>query len=623
MTFVRIRKFLIVLCAFVMCLCGGVALQLTSVSASALVYLEVRAGDFNLVYNGYSEYTYNFIATYNVENSTKLPQKLGYSYTLPENPFFYVQNSEKCVMVKRIYSRGNDTDMGIEFDATAGNDYIGFTDEITSFTIPKNFTMEAHSKYEGVYGGIKFVEDMTFVKGENNTWTPVIPDGEVEKPTATLDGQQAYAISLTGAILAPVWNSTQKTLSVQIELPYKTTETLVYTGTLGYSIDGANYSGEITLTQQENTSVLCYEFQNAESLSIGSGITITLFDTLLTNDKLGSLELKGSVTYYGYYGCEWTENRFYEVLETVGGVTTSHRLPLTQTEYALPVIDETTGNIKLGWAYNDELYKSGQSIPLSADKYVYNLKAITINYTLLDGASIRYSQNGDSGIRFTAVLQQQGYNEVERFIGGIGAILMPADCLKEGKEFTYQNYQGEDMGNVQQAFAFKNTVDFKTEGQFKLYTSLVRIKTQNFNRTYCSRAFVTALYKSGLEYVYTDNISSRSVYEVATIALNTDKENPKLQPWQKSILENYINGVANISYDPATLKAQVVSVCDNPAIKSVQVRISANGTIYLDLHTSVTNFLAVTYNGKRVKSPGQTYQNGVLTISFNESALSV
>ena len=79
MTFVRIRKFLIVLCAFVMCLCGGVALQLTAVSASAVAYLEVRAGDFNLMYNGYSEYTYNFIATYNVENSTKLPQKLGYA----------------------------------------------------------------------------------------------------------------------------------------------------------------------------------------------------------------------------------------------------------------------------------------------------------------------------------------------------------------------------------------------------------------------------------------------------------------------------------------------------------------------------------------------------------------
>ena len=64
MTFVRIRKFLIVLCAFVMCLCGGVALQLTSVSASAVVYLEVRPNDFALIYNDRNEHVYSFLVEY-------------------------------------------------------------------------------------------------------------------------------------------------------------------------------------------------------------------------------------------------------------------------------------------------------------------------------------------------------------------------------------------------------------------------------------------------------------------------------------------------------------------------------------------------------------------------------
>ena len=105
--------------------------------------------------------------------------------------------------------------------------------------------------------------------------------------------------------------------------------------------------------------------------------------------------------------------------------------------------------------------------------------------------------------------------------------------------------------------------------------------------------------------------------------LTAPREETKLLDWQIRILESYVNGVANISYDASTGTATVISAATTPAIQAAEVTVSEYGTVKLVLTTSVSSFLAVTYNGKRVIYSGQTYdeENGKLTVTFSQSSL--
>ena len=628
MLFSRIRNKLIGLCAFIMFLCFALALHSISATAAETLYLEIKPGDFVFTEGNPLGETYILKFEYDCD-STALPHTQYETYTLAENTFLTANNGTVRVKLNSVKGNGDPKKIYFVFSSAVENGYTAFSDAITSVTFSNGLIFGASAKYcnknPNGYQGIQFVGDMTFER-KGDAWVCITNDENGDVHDANLDGKNEYSHILQGATSAPVWNSTQKTLSVDISLPYKTTETLVYTGTPDVIVEGVEYDGEIIATQEADTNILRLDFCDAEVLYPGTGLSITIKDTTLTNEKLGSLTLIGNVTYYGYFDGSWRSEKLYEIIKTVSGATQSEQLDITEKSYQLPALDRVEDKMALGWIYNDELYKTGESLTLSPDARVVYVTALYLGFSIENGASIRYDNNlDDSGIRFIANLQEDGYALAEPFINGLGTILMPADKIVDGKEFVYENYYTEDAGNAKILNATKEDIDFATGGLFKLYTSIVKINVSNYNRTYCARGYITVLYKSGQTRVWTDTIAKRSIYEVASNILNAPREETELLDWQIRILEYYVNDVANISYDAATDTATVISAATTPAIQAVEVTVSESGTVKLVLTTSVSNFLAVTYNGKRVVNSGQSYdeESGKLTVTFSQSSLSV
>ncbi|MBO7297559.1 MAG: hypothetical protein J6U60_00770, partial [Clostridia bacterium] len=561
MLFSRIRNKLITLCGFIMFLCFALALHSISATAAGTLYLEIKPGD--LVCSGGKVSGETYILTFEYEHdSITLPHTKYDTYALAENTLLTANNGTDKVELQSVKGNGNPKSIYFVFSATVGNGYTAFSDAITSFTFSNSLIIDASAKYcnnnPNGYQGIQFVGDMTFERN-GASWVCVSNSDDEEEsgggsaPDTDLDGKNEYTCDLQGASSAPVWNSTQKTLSVNITLPYKATETLVYTGTPEIIVEGVEYDGEIIATQEADTNILRLDFCDAEVLYPGTGLSLTINDTTLTNEKLGSLTLAGSVTYYGYFDGSWSSEKLYEIIKTVDGTTQSELLDITQTSYQLPALDKISDKMALGWIYNDELYKTGETLALSSNNRAIYLTALSLGFSLESGASIRYDKNvDDSGIRFTANLQEDGYALAAPFISGLGTILMPADKLEDGKDFVYENYYAEDEGNAKILNATKNDIDFGLGGLFKLYTSIVKLNASNYNRTYCARGYITVLYKSGQTRIWTDNIEKRSIYEVSSNMLTAPREETKLLDWQIRILESYVNGVANISYDAST-----------------------------------------------------------------------
>lgn len=629
MLFSRIRYTLIGVFAFLASLCFAFALHSLSVTAAGTSYLEIKPGDFSFkTYTDYGEtYTLTFEYT---DDSNLLPHYVDKASTrYVDEQVLLVANETKNVKLHSVTGSKGAKTISFVFFATTDDDHTAFSSQITSFTFFDGLIIEANADYRQDYPdapqGIKFVGNMTFEK-KDNSWVCLTNDEneDVGIPEPDLDGTNEYTAYLQYATSAPVWDSAQKTLSVNISLPYTAKETLSYMGALEAVVEGADYDGEITATQEVGTHILRLDFYDAEVLYPGVGLSLTLHDTTLTNERLGNLTLEGSMTYYGYFDGVWREEKLFEIIKTIGSATQSERLAITETSYTFPALDSIADKLALGWIYNDGLYKTGETLALSKDSRVLYITAVYVGFSLERGASIRYDENLDSsGIRFEAHLQEDGYANVAPFISGLGTILMPADKLVDGREFVYENYDTEDEGNAKILNAMKKDIDFGTGGLFKLYTTIVKLNASNYNRTYCARGYITLSYKSGQTRLWTENIEKRSIYEVASKLLTAPREETKLLDWQIRILESYVNGVANISYDAATGTATVISAATTPSIQAVEVSVSEYGTIKLVLTASVSRFLAVTYNGKRVNAMGQTYdeESGKIIITFSQSNL--
>lgn len=625
MQFNRIRKLLIALCSTVLFFCSGIAviLGVTPVFAENANYLEVGADDFKLntitITEGATIFTVEM--TY-IGKENALPQQTGRRPRYQTISASIIANDNKGMLLNYAYGNETAVDICFVFDVPTGQSVSEYVNAINKITFSKGLTLQANATYinNNPNGdkGIIAVEDIKFEK-DGDGWKSVTSSQPADEPETEGNGE----ILLTGAMLAPVWNSIQKTLYIEVPTPFTASEDITYTATaVGIRVDGADYNGEIKFTQEKDTNILRCTLLNAEALSVGSGITVTLFDTLLQSQATGKISLTGSCSVYGYLDGVWLAEEQFEVIKIVGDTTTSERFVITQTQYALPSFTVENGQMALGWLYNDDLYKIGENIMLDRDNRVILLKTITVGYSLVGGASIRYGQQNDSGIRFTSVLTEESYENAKAYISGVGIILMPSDKLRDGVGFTYENYEGEYNGNAQQAYILKSNIDFNGTSIFKFYATVVRIRAQNYNRSYSARGYVNVSYKSGVTRVYTDNIEKRSVYQVASNILNANPS-VKLEPWQKEILDGYVNGVANISYDELTGTVQNICVSNNPVIEKVQVCIDANGTINLLLKTTRTSFSAVTYNGKRVISSLQSYDsaNGVLTVKFTAENL--
>lgn len=150
------------------------------------------------------------------------------------------------------------------------------------------------------------------------------------------------------------------------------------------------------------------------------------------------------------------------------------------------------------------------------------------NVAMVDGASVKID---GTGIRFQSLIKKTYYDGLAEG-KKTGIAIIPADLL-----------QGELDQNTDKAMllyaAAQAHDDEKYAGYYVYNYALTDIPETSFGRKITARAFV----KNGEEYIWADNVQSRSLAYVASAALQADSMGEaKYTAEQKTALNGYIDG---------------------------------------------------------------------------------
>ena len=606
MQFLQKKKFLFI-CIAILCFFIGVQCLQMNVSISkqrALAdgeYLEILPNDFEII--SFEDQTLYYIIKADYVGQGALPQGNRVQKYATQNIALQT-NLGAPVVLEYLQAYQSYTTVAFNFLKTApNNDTTGFNESVNRIVIPDGLTIDAHKNFTSTYAGIVFKGDMIFEK-QGNEWKCV---------SNTVNAPSSDSVALTDDnFLDFSWNTTTERLEAKIALADEATADTVYNGEIIYSVSGAEYSGEVTAERKAGEAFLTLAFENSQNLRSGAGISVTISDSTLVYEEDKTLSLTGEITFYGYSDGAWLTEQYIELQKSVLNNISYERLALTTTEYTLPSASALANKMCLGWLYNGELYRAGEPIAIAQNALIVSIEAKYLAYELLDGGSIRYGASAaDSGLRFSAVLEKASYEENIAYIRTLGVILMPTDQILANKEFTLNNYNGEKQ--AQQAYRNKNEITFTSAGIFKLNVAIGKMLVANYNRDFSSRAYVIVEYASGTDYVWGTKIESRSLYQVASNALTDENKDTIFTSAQITLLESYINSIADIRFDGETVT--VISAARVPIIRLASVTVSDN-IITIVLETTATQFYGVLYNGERIRGAGQILGDGTLTITF-------
>ena len=192
------------------------------------------------------------------------------------------------------------------------------------------------------------------------------------------------------------------------------------------------------------------------------------------------------------------------------------------------------------------MYKASNTIEAPVEGF--EIEAVTVEFTQLDGASIRIGTDlNGSGIRFTVKL-----SEFSDYIDHFGVLVMPVDLMTKG-EFTHDNYTVDEdclqfTADSSEA-KFENYQDYG-EGYY-LKASVTKLYESNYTRTFAGRAFMYVVYADGEEaYIYVDYNAAkneRRICDVAREALADDGADFTLEQ-KKTILSYTVEDLDTYAY---------------------------------------------------------------------------
>ncbi len=158
------------------------------------------------------------------------------------------------------------------------------------------------------------------------------------------------------------------------------------------------------------------------------------------------------------------------------------------------------------------------------------------NVAMVDGASVKID---GTGIRFQSLIKKTYYDGLAEG-KKTGIAIIPADLLQG------ELNQSTDKAMLLYAAAQAHD-DEKYAGYYVYNYALTDIPETSFGRKITARAFV----KNGEEYIWADNVQSRSLAYVASAALQAESMGEaKYTAEQKTALNGYIDGaVKSISFE--------------------------------------------------------------------------
>ena len=601
------KKRIIFICIAVLCLLIGIrTLQMkTPVLEKRTLaegnYLEILPSDFEIT--AFEEQDLYYVMKVDYVGDGELPQGNRVQKYSTQNIALQT-NLGESVVLEYLQANKSYSKVAFSYLKTAPNsNTIGFNETVNRIIIPDGLKIDAHKNFTSTYAGIVFKGDMIFEK-TGNEWKCV-------SGTVTPSTNDSVAL-VKDNITDFSWNETTERLEAKVALADVAAVDTVYSGDIVCLVNGAEYEGSVYAERKAGDEYLTLIFPDSENLRSGTGVCITIGVSTLTYGDNQTLSLTGEITFYGYSDGEWLTERYIELQKTVGESVFYERLDLTAIEYVLPNMDAIPDKMFLGWVYDENLYRVGETITLPQEEFIVTIEAKYLAYELLDGASVRYGTSAsDSGLRFSAVLEKSSFEENAAYIRTFGVILMPTDQIQPNKEFILDNYNDEKQ--AQQAYINKEDITFTTTGTFKLNVAIVKMLVANYNRDFSSRAYVIVNYASGADYVWGTKIESRSLYEVASNALKDENKENVFTSAQITLLESYVNSIADIRFDGEMVS--IVCAARVPVITSATVAIADN-LVTITVETSVTNFYGVLYNGERIRGAGQILGEGILTITI-------
>ena len=280
---------------------------------------------------------------------------------------------------------------------------------------------------------------------------------------------------------------------------------------------------------------------------------------------------------------------------------------LVETGDILPANESIANRIFLGWELNGALYKGGTAAPAAG-----LAKAIYLDYALQDGASIRMADTADeSGIRFTAFLQEEAYTAYSEYIQSIGVLVLPLELLGSeaftvGHSATAVNF----YALKEKGFTFVN-------GVMTARATIHTVRATNYNRDYAARAYVCVNYADGsTDYVYgyfQKENHVRNIYEVATDAYKANEGTSS----QRSVLVGYAGKVADLTFDGETFTATADTI--GSALTAIQTASIEDGIVSLILASDSESEPLILVNGEPIRDAvilEKVYENNLFTVSF-------
>ena len=243
------------------------------------------------------------------------------------------------------------------------------------------------------------------------------------------------------------------------------------------------------------------------------------------------------------------------------------------------------GFVLAGWTTDidtiPDLYPVGYEY--SVDKAT-KLYAVWIRFSLRSGASVR-TVTGSSGIRFTTTVDGATYDAGVSMgrIAEIGTIVAPTEYL------TYMDFTHEGLGEGY----YVESVTKKWQapmGDYKVYTaSFINMSYDQYDRAFSARGYMKITYTTGEGYIYTaynQDIHSRSIYEVATLAYEDYKG--------VEAIEAYVGDIADISVD---MDGQIAKQVNAKGAYELSNVVRDGKTFTITLSKAVKG---VTLNGKQL-----------------------
>ena len=234
----------------------------------------------------------------------------------------------------------------------------------------------------------------------------------------------------------------------------------------------------------------------------------------------------------------------------------------------------------VGWAVNGNLYPAGYELELTENT---TLDAIWITMYVQDGAAVR--KVGESGLRFLVNINGAAYQDAVEagLIVGAGTLIVPTSYLQSGVAFVHDSFPDGYFLDIP-----TSTWSVQTGDTWTYAAALINISPAQYTRSMSARGYLQVQYTTGVGYIYTaysEDLHARSIYSVATAAMNDDEAT--------TAIENYVNSVADITIDTSF----AVSKSEN-SVGDYTLSATVDGSTYTV--TFDKSVKALTINGVRI-----------------------